>query len=48
MFEPVRCLHFHLLGQLLSEFYVAKLREQKLQQQTYVQAVHRDRRAHDA
>lgn len=32
--------HFHLLGQLLGEFYVAKLREQKLQQQTYVQAVH--------
>lgn len=32
--------HFHLLGQLLGEFYVAKVREQKLQQQTYVQAVH--------
>jgi signal transduction histidine kinase len=32
--------HFHLLGQLLGEFYIAKLREQKLQQQTYVQAVH--------
>jgi len=32
--------HFHLLGQLLGEFYVAKLREQKLQQQTYIQAVH--------
>ena len=32
--------HFHLLGQLLGEFYVAKIREQKLQQQTYVQAVH--------
>ena len=32
--------HFQLLGQLLAEFYVAKVREQKLQQQTYVQAVH--------
>jgi signal transduction histidine kinase len=32
--------HFHLLGQLLGEFYIAKLREKKLQQQTYVQAVH--------
>lgn len=32
--------HFHLLGQLLGEFYIAKLREQKLQQQTYIQAVH--------
>ena len=32
--------HFHLLGQLLGEFYIAKLREQKLQQQTYMQAVH--------
>ena len=32
--------HFHLLGQLLGEFYIAKIREQKLQQQTYVQAVH--------
>lgn len=32
--------HFHLLGQMLGEFYTAKLREQKLQQQSYVQAVH--------
>ncbi len=32
--------HFNLLGQLLGEFHVAKLREQKLQQQTYLQAVH--------
>ena len=32
--------HFHLLGQLLGEFHIAKLREEKLQQQTYVQAVH--------
>jgi signal transduction histidine kinase len=32
--------HFHLLGQLLGEFYMAKQREQKLQQQTYIQAVH--------
>ena len=38
--SPSLLWHFHLLGQLLSEFYVAKLREQKLQQQTYVQAVH--------
>jgi len=38
--SPSLVWHFHLLGQLLSEFYVAKLREQKLQQQTYVQAVH--------
>src|SRR5256886_9653412 len=35
-----RSWHFQLLGQLLGEFYVAKQREQKLQQQTYVQAVH--------
>ena len=38
--SPSLVWHFQLLGQLLSEFYVAKLREQKLQQQTYVQAVH--------
>ena len=37
---PSLVWHFHLLGQLLGEFYVAKQREQKLQQQTYVQAVH--------
>jgi len=38
--SPSLTWHFHLLGQLLGEFYVAKMREQKLQQQTYVQAVH--------
>ena len=38
--SPSLMWHFHLLGQLLGEFFVAKLREQKLQQQTYVQAVH--------
>jgi signal transduction histidine kinase len=38
--SPSLVWHFQLLGQLLGEFYVAKLREQKLQQQTYVQAVH--------
>lgn len=38
--SPSLTWHFHLLGQLLGEFYVAKQREQKLQQQTYVQAVH--------
>ncbi len=32
--------HFHLLGQLLGEFYLDKVREKKLQQQTYLQAVH--------
>ena len=38
--SPSLIWHFHLLGQLLGEFYIAKLREQKLQQQTYIQAVH--------
>jgi signal transduction histidine kinase len=38
--SPSLAWHFQLLGQLLGEFYVAKQREQKLQQQTYVQAVH--------
>jgi len=38
--SPALVWHFHLLGQLLGEFYTAKLREQKLQQQSYVQAVH--------
>jgi hypothetical protein len=37
--SPALTWHFHLLGQLLGEFYTAKLREQKLQQQSYVQAV---------
>ena len=38
--SPSLTWHFHLLGQLLGEFYTAKQREQKLQQQTYVQAVY--------
>ena len=38
--SPALNWHFHLLGQLLGEFYIAKLREQKLQQQSYLQAVH--------
>ena len=38
--SPSLIWHFHLLGQLLGEFYIAKLREQRLQQQSYVQAVH--------
>ncbi len=37
---PSLVWHFQLLGQLLAEFYVAKLRERKLQQQSYVQAIH--------
>lgn len=32
--------HLHLLAQLLGEFYLAKLREQALQQASYMQAVH--------
>ncbi len=38
--SPALHWHLHLLGQLLAEFYAAKLREQKLQQSTYIQAVH--------
>jgi len=38
--SPSLVWHFHLLGQLLGQFYVAKQREQKLKQQTYVQALH--------
>jgi len=38
--SPSLIWHFHLLGQMLGEFFVAKLREEKLQQQTYLQAVH--------
>ena len=47
--SPSLIWHFQLLGQLLGEFYLAKLREMKLQQQTYVQAVHETgaRVAHD-
>jgi signal transduction histidine kinase len=32
--------HLRLLGQLLGEFYLAKLREQELRQASYMQAVH--------
>jgi signal transduction histidine kinase len=38
--SPALLWHLRLLGQLLGEFYLAKLREQKLQQQSYVLAVH--------
>ncbi|MGE0876448.1 MAG: hypothetical protein AB7O31_17435, partial [Burkholderiales bacterium] len=38
--SPVLNWHLQLLGQLLGEFYVAKLREEKLRQQSYMQAVH--------
>ena len=38
--SPSLAWHFNLLGQLLCEFYIAKVREQRLQQQTYLQAVH--------
>ena len=37
---PALRWHLHLLGQLLAEFYVAKLREEKLRQASYLQAVH--------
>jgi signal transduction histidine kinase len=37
---PALHWHLHLLGQLLGEFYIAKLREEKLRQASYVQAVH--------
>jgi signal transduction histidine kinase len=38
--SPALQWHLHLLGQLLAEFHVAKLREQKLRQASYLQAVH--------
>jgi signal transduction histidine kinase len=38
--SPSLVWHFHLLAQLLGQFYVAKQREQKLKQQSYVQALH--------
>jgi signal transduction histidine kinase len=38
--SPSLVWHFNLLGQLLGQAYVAKQRELKLQQQTYVQALH--------
>ena len=38
--SPSLVWHFSLLGQLIGQFYLAKQRELKLQQQTYVQALH--------
>jgi len=38
--SPALQWHMLLLGQLLGEFYAAKLREQKLGQASYLQAVH--------
>jgi signal transduction histidine kinase len=38
--SPALQWHMHLLGQLLGEFYAAKLREQALQRSSYLQAVH--------
>ena len=37
---PALHWHLHVLGQLLAEFYVGKLREEKLQEQSYLKAVH--------
>jgi hypothetical protein len=37
---PTLQWHLHLLGQLLGEFYVAKVREEKLREASYLQAVH--------
>src|SRR5262245_52713637 len=37
---PALQWHLHLLGQLLAEFYVAKLREAQMQHASYLQAVH--------
>jgi signal transduction histidine kinase len=38
--SPALQWHMHLLGQLLGEFYAAKLREQSLRHASYLQAVH--------
>ncbi|MEW6687768.1 MAG: sensor histidine kinase [Pseudomonadota bacterium] len=38
--SPALQWHMHLLGQLLGEFYAAKLREQKLREASYLQAIH--------
>ena len=38
--SPALQWHLHLLGQLLAEFYAAKLREAKLRETSYLQAVH--------
>ncbi len=37
---PALQWHLHLLGQLLGEFFIAKLREEKLREASYLQAVH--------
>jgi signal transduction histidine kinase len=37
---PALQWHLHLLGQLLGEFYIAKVREEKLREASYLQAVH--------
>jgi signal transduction histidine kinase len=37
---PTLQWHLHLLGQLLGGFYIAKLREEKLRETSYLQAVH--------
>ena len=38
--SPALGWHLHLLGLLLGEFYLAKLREEELRQTSYLQAVH--------
>ena len=38
--SPALQWHMHLLGQLLAEFYAAKLREGMLRESSYLQAVH--------
>ena len=38
--SPALTGHLRLLGQLLSEFYLAKLRERALKQASYLEAVH--------
>ena len=37
---PALMWHFNLLGQLLAQFYVAKLKERTLREQTYMHALH--------
>jgi signal transduction histidine kinase len=38
--SPTLSWHLRLLGQILGEFYLAKLREEQLRQASYLQAVH--------
>jgi signal transduction histidine kinase len=38
--SPALHWHLHLLGELLGAFYIAKLREEQLRHQSYLQAVH--------